>query len=161
MRPGRDALNVSTRPNLKPWIAAMAKDGRKFNTPRSTAKARATRAAIRQALSVSYEVGRAEWLSGRVPMLPMPMMPAPWAEKSQHSASTKAKIRKEGPKERRVNLIARDFWPPDGKPPASLTNPEIVKKVGDAYQKRYGQTVDRTTILRSRTINRLPRLPHR
>jgi hypothetical protein len=78
-------------------------------------------------------------------------------------ASTKSKTRKasteppEGRKEVHINLIARAFWPPDGKPPAKLFNADIVKKVGDAYQKQYGRTVDRTTILRSRTIGRLRR----
>jgi hypothetical protein len=72
-------------------------------------------------------------------------------------ASTKSKTRKadtepEGPKEARINSIARRFWPPDGKPPANLSNPDIVRQVGDAYEKqRDGLTVDRTTMLRSRT----------
>jgi hypothetical protein len=85
------------------------------------------------------------------------LIPPPWAEKLDKPANTKAKAKKEGPKERLVNLIARGFWPPDGKPPANLPNPDILQKVGDAYQKLYGVTVDRTTILRSRTIGRLPR----
>ncbi|QHO78197.1 hypothetical protein ACH79_42080 [Bradyrhizobium sp. CCBAU 051011] len=83
------------------------------------------------------------------------LIPPPWAEKLL--ATTEAKTRKEGPKERRVNLISRGYWPPEGKPPAKLSNADIVKKVGDAYHKRYGHAVDRTTILRSRTIGRLPR----
>jgi hypothetical protein len=91
------------------------------------------------------------------------LIPPPWAEKLLKPASTKSKTRKanserpEGPKEGPINLIARRFWPPDGKPPASVTDPEIVKKVGDEYQKKHGRSVDRTTILRSRTIARLRR----
>jgi hypothetical protein len=55
-------------------------------------------------------------------------------------------------------LIARRFWPPDGKPPANLSDAEIVKKVGNAYEKQHdGHTVNRTTILRSRTIGSLRR----
>jgi hypothetical protein len=119
-----------------------------------------TQQVIDQALRVAFETGRFEWLSGRAPMTPMvlvPPTPAAAKPKPQQPASTKAKIKKEGPKERHVNLIARDFWRPNGKPPANLSNAEIVKKVGDVYQKQHGRTVDRTTILRSRTIGRLPR----
>ena len=93
------------------------------------------------------------------------LIPPPWVEKrvkpvkhaSTKSKSRKADIEPEGPKEARINLIARRFWPPNGKPPANLPNPDIVQQVGDAYQKQYGGTVDRTTILRSRTIGRLRR----
>jgi hypothetical protein len=85
------------------------------------------------------------------------LIPPLWAEKLLKAATKGSKDRKEGPKEARVNLIARGFWPPNGKPPASLSNPDIVQQVGDAYEKQDGLTVDRTTILRSRTIGRLPR----
>ncbi|MEY9183133.1 hypothetical protein ABIG06_004714 [Bradyrhizobium sp. USDA 326] len=84
---------------------------------------------------------------------------APVQNRARRDGKQKKKTRapkKEGPKERRVNAIARDLWPPSGKPPAKLLNVEIVKKVGDVYQRRHdGQTVDRTTILRSQTIGRL------
>lgn len=85
------------------------------------------------------------------------LIPPPWAEKLVKAASNRSKSRKEGPKEGRINSIARGIWPPNGKPPANLPNPDIVQQVGDAYEKHYGLTVDRTTILRSRTISRLPR----
>jgi hypothetical protein len=57
--------------------------------------------------------------------------------------------RKEGWQERRVKPILRKFWPPDGEPPAHVSHNEIVKQVGDAYQKRHGRTVSRNTILRA------------
>jgi hypothetical protein len=94
------------------------------------------------------------------------LIPPPWAKKLVKPDRTKSKARKkvnteparkEGPKEARINLIACRFWPPDGKPPASVDDPQIVKKVGDAYQKQHGHTVHRTTILRSRAIRRLER----
>jgi hypothetical protein len=90
------------------------------------------------------------------------LIPPPWAEKLLKPASTKSKARKadtepEGPKEARINLIARRFWPPDGRPPANLSDAEIVKKVGNDYEKQHGHTVNRTTILRSRAVGRLRR----
>jgi hypothetical protein len=85
------------------------------------------------------------------------LIPPPWVQKPVKAASKRSKSRKEGPKEGPINLIARSIWPPNGKPPANLPNPDIVRQVGDAYEKQYGLTVDRTTILRSRTIGRLPR----
>jgi hypothetical protein len=111
---------------------------------------------IRDALTVAYWVDRADWLSGRKPMTP------PTTAAGEHT-NTKSKPRKEeGPKESRINAIARALWSPVGKPPASFSDPDIVKKVGDAYQKQYGRTVHRTTILRSRTIGRLkPKSPRR
>jgi hypothetical protein len=145
MRPGRDALNVSTRPNLKPWIAAMAKDGRKFNTARSTAKARAARAAVRQALSVSYEVGRAEWLSGRVPM--MPMMPAPQIKPVTEAKLTPATTETEGREARRLKPILCKLWPPHGQPP-KLAQKQIVANVNDVYEPLYGCSAKRTTVFR-------------
>jgi hypothetical protein len=57
--------------------------------------------------------------------------------------------RKEGWQERRVKPILCKFWPPDGKPPAHVSHQEIVKQVGDAYQKQHGRTVSRNTILRA------------
>jgi hypothetical protein len=57
--------------------------------------------------------------------------------------------RKEGWQERRVKPILCKFWPPDGKPPAHVSHKEIVKQVGDAYQKQHGRTVSRNTILRA------------
>jgi hypothetical protein len=57
--------------------------------------------------------------------------------------------RKEGWQERHVKPILCEFWPPDGKPPAHVTQKEIVQQVGNAYQKRHGRTVSRHTILRA------------
>jgi hypothetical protein len=57
--------------------------------------------------------------------------------------------RKEGWQERHVKPILCEFWPPHGKPPAHVSHKEIVKQVGDAYQKRHGRTVSRNTILRA------------
>ena len=52
-------------------------------------------------------------------------------------------------KQRRVKLIGHALWPPDGKWPAHLTKPDIIRTVGNAYQKKYKATVSRNTILRA------------
>jgi hypothetical protein len=50
---------------------------------------------------------------------------------------------------RLVRPIARSFWPPTGIPPSDLLPKDIVKRVGDAFEKRHGRKVGRNTILRA------------
>ena len=69
--------------------------------------------------------------------------------KAMEPSTASGTPRKEGWQERRVKPILCKFWPPDGKPPAHVSHKEIVKQVGDAYQKRHGRTVSRNTILRA------------
>jgi hypothetical protein len=69
--------------------------------------------------------------------------------KAMEPSTASSTPRKEGWQERRVKPILCKFWPPDGKPPAHVSHKEIVKQVGDAYQKRHGRTVSRHTILRA------------
>jgi len=51
--------------------------------------------------------------------------------------------------QRYLTPVFSECWPPKGQVPTDLTNNDIVKKAGDAYQKRYGgRGVGRNTILR-------------
>jgi hypothetical protein len=82
------------------------------------------------------------------------LIPPPWAEELLKAVKPKPEMSREGWQERRVKAIACELWPPDGKHPPDLGKPEIIKKIGDAYENKYKGKVGRNTILRSQGLLR-------
>lgn len=112
----------------------MAKDGKKSSTTDSTAEARA----IRQALRISYEVRRAEWLSGH-----MPMMPPPWAKPV---TEFKPRHTREGKQMPRLLPVLRELYPPDGMPPGHVKTVAVMQCVLKEYQARGWGEVSRDVV---------------
>jgi hypothetical protein len=117
----------------------MAKDGKKSsttNTPEQLAR--------RKWEAEQWELGRYEWLNARAPMAPLTVL----APMSPTAATIDRAETGGGPQERRLKPILRRRWPPNGQPPASLSQKEIVASVNDVYGPLYKRDAKRTTILR-------------
>jgi hypothetical protein len=129
----------------------MAKDGKKIK-PTTAPPATAFDADGRISIPVP-----AEWLEAAAAMnaararidryhaVRDGQIPPPMKRDTTKRDTTK---RKEGPQERLLTPVFRECWPPDGQILATVTNRAIIKKAGDAYEKRYDRSVDRKTILR-------------
>jgi hypothetical protein len=76
-------------------------------------------------------------------------------ELHKHKGTTKSKAKPklpEGAKSRAIRAIAQEkgLWTPDSGFSSPLLQPELVRQIGNAYEKRYGgATVSRNQILRA------------
>jgi hypothetical protein len=110
-------------------------------------------AIVKRMAAAEAEADKARKVIDRAQAIRDGQIAPPWAEQLIKATPKRAKRAKakEGPKEKRINEIARSL-PHGGR---NLSDPEIVKVIGDNYQKQHKQTIHRTTILRS--LGRLPR----